>query len=35
MKLGTFPSGKKLAALDKPETGMLLDNLGLSLSHRR
>jgi len=34
MKLGTFPSGKKLAALeeDKPETGMQLDNLGLSLA---
>jgi serine protease Do len=34
MKLGTFPSGKKLAALeeDKPEAGMQLDNLGLSLA---
>ena len=34
MKLGTFPSGKKLAALeeDKPETGVQLDNLGLSLA---
>jgi serine protease Do len=34
MKLGTFPSGKKLAALeeDKPETGMQLENLGLSLA---
>jgi serine protease Do len=32
MKLGTFPSGKKLAALDKPETGEQLDNLGLSLT---
>jgi serine protease Do len=34
MKLGTFPNGKKLAALeeDKPETGMQLDNLGLSLA---
>ena len=34
LKLGTFPSGKKLAALeeDKPETGMQLDNLGLSLA---
>jgi serine protease Do len=34
MKLGTFPSGKKLAALegDKPETGEQLDNLGLSLA---
>jgi serine protease Do len=34
MKLGAFPSGKKLAALeeDKPETGMQLDNLGLSLA---
>ena len=34
MKLGTFPSGKKLAALeeDKSETGMQLDNLGLSLA---
>jgi len=34
MKLGAFPSGKKLAALeeDKPETGEQLDNLGLSLA---
>ncbi len=34
MKLGAFPSGKKLAALeeDKPETGVQLDNLGLSLA---
>src|SRR5262249_38872127 len=34
MKLGTFPSGKKLAALeeDKPDAGMQLDNLGLSLA---
>jgi serine protease Do len=34
IKLGTFPSGKKLAALeeDKPETGEQLDNLGLSLA---
>ena len=34
MKLGTFPSGKKLTALedDKPETSMQLDNLGLSLA---
>ena len=34
MKLGTFPSGKKLAALeeDKPDTGVQLDNLGLSLA---
>jgi serine protease Do len=35
MKLGTFPSGKKLAALEneKPDTtGEQLDNLGLSLA---
>ena len=34
MKLGTFPSGKKLAALedDKPDAGEQLDNLGLSLA---
>ena len=34
MKLGTFPSGKKLAALeeDKPEAGIQLNNLGLSLA---
>ena len=34
MKLGAFPSGKKLAALedDKPETGVQVDNLGLSLA---
>jgi serine protease Do len=34
MKLGTFPSGKKLAALedDKPGAGEQLDNLGLSLA---
>src|SRR5262245_64831181 len=34
MKLGAFPSGKKLAALeeDRPETGVQLDNLGLSLA---
>jgi serine protease Do len=34
MKLGTFPSGKKLAALeeDKPDAGERLDNLGLSLT---
>jgi serine protease Do len=34
MKLGTFPSGKKLAALEdeKPEAGEQLDNLGLSLA---
>jgi len=34
MKLGAFPSGKKLAALeeDKPETGVQLDDLGLSLA---
>src|SRR5262245_43829513 len=34
LKLGTFPSGKKLAALEegKPETGMQLDDLGLSLA---
>ena len=34
VKLGTFPSGKKLAALEeyKPDAGMQLDNLGLSLA---
>lgn len=34
VKLGKFPSGKKLAALeeDKPDTGEQLDNLGLSLA---
>jgi serine protease Do len=34
MKLGTFPSGKKLAALeeDKPDTGQEMENLGLSLA---
>jgi serine protease Do len=34
LKLGKFPSGKKLAALeeDKPDTGEQLDNLGLSLA---
>ena len=34
MKLGTFPSGKKLAALEeeKPDTGEQLDNLGLALA---
>ena len=34
MKLGTFPSGKKLASLeeDKPETGQEMKDLGLSLA---
>jgi serine protease Do len=35
MKLGTFPSGKKLASLeeeDKPEAGEEMKNLGLSLA---
>jgi serine protease Do len=34
MKLGKFPSGKKLAALeeDKPDTGEQLNDLGLSLA---
>jgi serine protease Do len=34
MKLGTFPSGKKVAALeeDKPKTGEQLENLGLSVA---
>jgi serine protease Do len=36
MKLGTFPSGKKLASLEdddnKPDAGEQLDNLGLSLA---
>jgi len=34
MKLGTFPSGKKVAVLeeDKPKTGEQLENLGLSVA---
>jgi serine protease Do len=34
MKLGTFPSSKKLAALeeDKPDTGQEMKDLGLSLA---
>jgi serine protease Do len=34
LKLGKFPSGKKLAALEeeKPDAGEQLDNLGLSLA---
>ncbi len=34
MKLGTFPSSKKLAALeeDKPSTGEQMKDLGLSLA---
>ena len=34
MKLGTFPSGKKLASLeeDKPDTGQEMKDLGLSLA---